>query len=154
TAPSVNGQADAISTALGAADVDPSTIAYVEAHGTGTALGDPVELAALSQVFRRYTSRTGFCAIGSIKSNIGHLDTAAGIAGLIKAVLALEHGELPPTLHFQAHGPNVDLASSPFYVNTRLQPWPRGAVAPRRAAVSSFGAGGTNAHVVLEQASD
>ena len=160
TAPSVAGQAAVIRAAQEVADIEPDTIGYVEAHGTGTALGDPIEVAALTQAFRARTARTGFCALGSVKTNIGHLDTAAGIAGFIKAVLALHHGELPPSLHFERPNPLLELARSPFYVNTELIPWPagpagpagRGAGAPRRAAVSSFGVGGTNAHVILEEA--
>jgi phthiocerol/phenolphthiocerol synthesis type-I polyketide synthase E len=151
TAPSINGQAEVIAMAHALARVDPATITYVEAHGTGTILGDPIEVAALTQAFRVSTQKTGFCAIGSVKSNIGHLDPAAGIAGLIKAILALKHGELPPTLHFQEANPHIDFAGSPFYVNAALAPWPRGA-SPRRAGVSSFGIGGTNAHAVLEEA--
>ncbi|WP_292938475.1 beta-ketoacyl synthase N-terminal-like domain-containing protein [Noviherbaspirillum sp.] len=150
-APSVDGQAAVIAEALAVAGVDADTVAYIEAHGTGTALGDPIEIAALTQCFRRQTSRRGFCAIGSVKSNIGHLNTASGIAGLIKTVLALEYGEIPPTLHFKSPNPRIDFASSPFFVNASLRPWPH-APWPRRAGVSSFGIGGTNAHVVLEEA--
>jgi amino acid adenylation domain-containing protein len=156
TAPGVEGQAAVISEALAVAGVDPTTIAYVEAHGTGTALGDPVEIQAVTRAFREYTDRRGFCAIGSVKSNVGHLDVAAGVAGLIKTVLALEHGELPPSLHFERPNPRIDFAAAPVYVNAALAPWPDGpggaGSAPRRAGVSSFGLGGTNAHVVLEQA--
>ena len=149
TAPSVEGQAAVIAEALAAAQVPPETIQYVEAHGTGTPLGDPIEIAALTQI---YGARAGgHCAIGSVKTNIGHLDTAAGIAGLIKAVQALTHRQIPPSLHFEQPNPQLDLANSPFYVNTTLPVWPQSA-APRRAAVSSFGIGGTNAHVILEEA--
>ena len=124
---------------------------YIEAHGTGTALGDPLEIKALTQAFRTRTSQVGYCALGSVKTNIGHLDTAAGIAGLIKTVLALHHKMLPPSLHFEQPNPQIDFAHSPFYVNTRLSDWkPEGS--PRRAGVSSLGIGGTNAHVVLEEA--
>jgi acyl transferase domain-containing protein len=151
TAPSINGQAEVIAAAQAMADVDPETISYIEAHGTGTHLGDPVEVAALSQVFSARTKRRGFCALGSVKSNIGHLDTAAGVAGLIKTALALQHRELPPNLHYERPNPRIDFEHSPFYVNTRLQPWP-GGITPRRAGVSSFGIGGTNAHVILEEA--
>lgn len=150
-APSVDGQAQAIAMAQAYADVEPESIRYIEAHGTATALGDPIELAALTQVFRQQTTATQFCAIGSIKSNIGHLADAAGVAGLIKTALALYHKQLPPTLHFTAPNPQLDLANSPFYVNTQLTEWIDGDT-PRRAGVSSFGAGGTNAHVVLEEA--
>ena len=152
TAPSVDGQAAAIARAHAMAGVDPATITYVEAHGTGTELGDPIEIAALTQVFRARTNRREFCAIGSVKTNIGHLDAAAGVAGLIKTVLALEHRVLPPSLHFETPNPNIDFASSPFRVNAALTDWPRSDDAPRRAGVSSFGIGGTNAHVVLEEA--
>jgi len=154
TAPSVEGQSAAIAEALALARVEPETIGYVEAHGSATPLGDPIEIAALTRAYRDGTDRRGFCAVGSVKSNIGHLDAAAGIAGLIKTVLALEHGEVPPSLHFQSANPSLDLAASPFYVNSELRPWPlpAGAGTPRRAGVSSFGLGGTNAHVVLEEA--
>ncbi len=151
TAPSVEGQARAISEALGLARVAADSIGYIEAHGTATPLGDPIEIAALTRAFRQTTERTGFCAIGSLKTNVGHLGVAAGIAGLIKTVLALEHGTIPPSLHFRAPNPRIDFAGSPFYVNDRLAPWPRQS-SPRRAGVSSFGMGGTNAHAVLEEA--
>lgn len=151
TAPSVEGQAKVIADAHTMAEVDPDTIAYVEAHGTGTPLGDPIEVAALTRAFRAGTRRNGFCAIGSVKTNIGHLDAAAGIAGLIKAVLALDHQMLPPSLHFTQPNPQIDFANSPFYVNTTLSEWKSDGI-PRRAGVSSFGIGGTNAHVVLEEA--
>lgn len=150
-APSVGGHASAVAEALAVAGVTADTISYVEAHGTGTPVGDPIEIAALTQAFRETTDRTGFCGIGSVKTNIGHLDTAAGVASLIKVVSALEHEELPPTLHFEAPNPEIDFAASPFVVNATLRPWTRG-VAPRRAGVSSLGIGGTNAHVVLEEA--
>ncbi|HEV7667183.1 MAG TPA: amino acid adenylation domain-containing protein [Thermoanaerobaculia bacterium] len=151
TAPSVEGQAAVISQAHAVAGIEPETIRYVETHGTGTALGDPIEVRALSQAFRLGTERTGFCGIGSVKSNIGHLDTAAGVAGLIKATLSVERGELPPSLHFERPNPALDLPATPFYVVDRLKPWPAEAT-PRRAGVSAFGIGGTNAHVILEQA--
>ncbi len=151
TAPGVDGQAEVIARALAVAGVPADTIGYVEAHGTGTALGDPVEVAALTRAFRAETSARSFCAIGSVKTNIGHLDAAAGAAGLIKTVLALQHGEIPPSLHFRQPNPRIDFAASPFYVSARLAAWPAGDT-PRRAGVSSFGIGGTNAHVVLEQA--
>jgi amino acid adenylation domain-containing protein len=151
TAPSVDGQARVIRRAQQAAGVSPETITYVEAHGTGTELGDPIEVAGLEQAFRAGTERAGFCALGSVKTNIGHLDAAAGVAGLIKTVLALEHELLPPSLHFSRPNPRIELAGSPFYVNAALAPWARGA-APRRAGVSAFGIGGTNAHLVLEEA--
>jgi len=152
TAPSVDGQAEVISLAQSLGEIDPATIGYVEAHGTGTPLGDPIEVAALTQVFRAATDEQGFCALGSVKPNIGHLDAAAGTASLIKAVLALENREIPPTLHFTRPNPQLDLATSPFYVAAEPVPWQPRAGAPRRAGVSSFGVGGTNAHVVLEEA--
>ncbi|MEA2562144.1 MAG: hypothetical protein QOH06_3648 [Acidobacteriota bacterium] len=151
TAPSVDGQARVISEALAVAGVDPGSVSYVEAHGTGTALGDPIEVSALTQVFRSATRKRHFCALGSVKTNLGHLDVAAGIAGLIKAVLALRHRELPPSLHFERPNPEIDFDDSPFYVNTSLSAWESNGH-PRRAGVSSFGIGGTNAHVVLEEA--
>ena len=150
-APGREGQARAIGDALARAGISPDTVGYVEAHGSGTEVGDPVEIAALTQAFREGTDRTGFCAVGSVKTAIGHLDTAAGIAGLIKAVLALRHGEIPPSLHFSEPNPRIDFAGSPFVVADALRPWERGGH-PRRAGVSSFGLGGTNAHVVLEEA--
>jgi len=152
TAPSVDGQATVIARAHAMAGIDPSTITYVEAHGTGTELGDPIEVAALTQAFRAATDRRGFCALGSVKTNIGHLDAAAGVAGLIKTVLALEHHTLPPSLHFSAPNPRIDFANSPFHVNGTLAEWTQMGGTPRRAGVSSFGIGGTNAHVVLEEA--
>lgn len=151
TAPSVDGQAEVIAMAQAVAGVDPGSISLIEAHGTATPLGDPIEVAALTQAFRAGTAEKGFCALGSVKSNVGHLDAAAGVAGLIKAVLALRHRLLPPSLHFKHPNPKIDFASSPFYVNSEARPWPAGAT-PRRAGVSSFGIGGTNAHVILEEA--
>src|ERR1043165_642767 len=151
TAPSVEGQAAVISEALHMAGVEASSIGYIEAHGTATVLGDPIEMAALTQAFRTGTEAKEFCAIGSVKSNIGHADTAAGVAGLIKTVLALKHKQIPPSLHFERPNPNFDLAARPFYLNSTLRDWPASDT-PRRAGVSSFGIGGTNAHVVLEEA--
>ena len=150
TAPSVEGQAAVIADALRMADVPAASISYVEAHGTGTALGDVVEVAGLTTAFRASTDAKQYCALGSLKTNIGHLDTAAGVAGLIKVVLALEHRELPPTVHFRSPNPQIDFASSPFVVHGHLRPW--SSDGPRRAGVSSFGIGGTNAHVVIEEA--
>ncbi|MCP3142305.1 type I polyketide synthase [Pyxidicoccus xibeiensis] len=150
TAPGVEGQEDVIAMAQALAGVSPESISYVEAHGTGTPIGDPIEVRALTQAFRRDTARTGFCALGSVKTNLGHLDTAAGIAGLIKTTLALEHRQLPPSLHFETPNPEIDFAGSPFFVNARLRDWD--SATPRRAGVSAFGLGGTNAHVVLEEA--
>ncbi|XXX82517.1 amino acid adenylation domain-containing protein [Sorangium sp. So ce134] len=150
-APSLEGQIEAIARAHAASGVSPESIAYVEAHGAGTRLGDSIEVAALSRVFRRATDEVGFCALGSVKSNLGHLRAAAGVTGLIKAALSLERELIPPTLHFRRPSPEIDLAKSPFFVNAAPRPWKRGG-APRRAAVSAFGIGGTNAHAVLEEA--
>ncbi|HEU4885053.1 MAG TPA: beta-ketoacyl synthase N-terminal-like domain-containing protein [Longimicrobium sp.] len=151
TAPSVEGQAAVIREALEVADVDPSTIRFVEGHGSGTELGDPIEIAALTQAWRGWTDRRQFAAIGSVKTNVGHLDAASGITGFIKTVLAIENRAVPPTVHFRAPNPKIDFASSPFYVSNRLEAWESDGQ-PRRAAVSSFGIGGTNAHVVLQEA--
>jgi acyl transferase domain-containing protein/acyl carrier protein len=151
TAPSVNGQREVILEALALAGVEADTISYIEAHGTATPLGDPIEIKALTQAFRASTNQKCFCAIGSVKSNIGHLDTAAGVTGLIKTVLALKHQQIPPSLHFEKANPEIDFANSPFYVNTKLSEWKTNGL-PRRAGVSSFGVGGTNAHVILEEA--
>ncbi|HEY0782900.1 MAG TPA: type I polyketide synthase, partial [Thermoanaerobaculia bacterium] len=151
TAPSVVGQARVIAQAQAAAGVEAATISYVEGHGSGTPLGDPIEVAALTRAFRKGTQERGFCGLGSVKTNIGHLDTAAGMAGLLKTVMALEHEELPPSLHFESANPEIDFASSPFYVVSEGREWKRGEE-PRRAGVSSFGIGGTNAHVILEEA--
>jgi acyl transferase domain-containing protein len=150
SAPSVEGQSKVVAAALALAEVDAASVSYVEAHGSGTALGDPIEVAALDRVFRRRTARRGFCAVGSVKTNIGHLDAAAGIAGLLKTVLALAHRQIPPSLNFTAPNPQIDFAASAFYVNTALAEWE--SAGPRRAGVSSFGVGGTNVHVVLEEA--
>ncbi|MBL0385660.1 amino acid adenylation domain-containing protein [Tumebacillus sp. ITR2] len=152
TAPSVDGQADAIEQALQRAGVDPRTIGFVEAHGTGTPLGDPIEVAALTQTYRKYTADQGYCFLGSVKTNVGHLDAAAGVTGLIKAALALHYGVVPPTLHFETPNPKLSLETSPFVVNNQPAKWDRSRTSPRRAAVSSFGIGGTNAHVILEEA--
>jgi amino acid adenylation domain-containing protein len=150
-APSVEGQAACIGEAIALAGVDAATITYVECHGTGTPVGDPIEVAALTQAFRQDTEDNQFCGIGSVKTNIGHLDTAAGVASLIKVVKALEEKKLPPSLHYRTPNPSIDFASSPFYVNAALAPWqPKGH--PRRAGVNSLGVGGTNAFVILEEA--
>jgi len=151
TAPGLKGQAEVISEAMALAGFDPSTITYVETHGTGTQLGDPIEIVALTRAFGQSGEKKGACAIGSVKTNVGHLDTAAGVAGLIKTVLCLKHGMIPPSLHFERPNPEIDFDRTPFFVNGRLVPWERGP-SPRRAGVSSFGIGGTNAHAVLEEA--
>lgn len=150
TAPSVEGQRNAICQAQAIAEVSSESISYIEAHGTGTALGDPIEIAALTDAFRIETDKKGFCAIGSLKTNVGHLETAAGVAAVIKTVLALQHKQIPPSLHFKNPNPEIDFASSPFYVNTELRSWERDG-SPLRAGVSSFGIGGTNAHIILEE---
>jgi acyl transferase domain-containing protein/thioesterase domain-containing protein len=152
-APSVDGQAAAMAEAHALAGVTADSIDYVECHGTGTYLGDPIEIAALTLAFRQSTQATQFCRIGSVKTNIGHLDTAAGVASLIKASLALQHRQMPPSLNFDKPNPTIDFASSPFIVNDRLTEWKRRNPAlPRRAAINSLGVGGTNAHMVVEEA--
>ncbi|MCU0491961.1 MAG: SDR family NAD(P)-dependent oxidoreductase [Chloroflexaceae bacterium] len=151
TAPSVEGQSAVIIDALASSGIDAESISYIEAHATATALGDPIEVRALANAFRASTRKTGFCRIGTVKSNMGHLDAAAGMAGLLKTTLALMHQQIPPTLHFQQPNPEIDFANSPFVVNTELTPWERNGH-PRRAGISSFGFGGTNAHVILEEA--
>ncbi|AFZ26504.1 polyketide synthase family protein [Cylindrospermum stagnale PCC 7417] len=150
TAPSVEGQAAVISEALAIAQIGASTINYIETHGTATSLGDSIEIAALTQAFDKTTEKSGFCAIGSVKTNIGHIVEAAGIAGLIKTILALKHQQIPPSLHFQQPNPRIDFANSPFYVNATLSEWKTDGI-PRRAGVSAFGMGGTNCHLVLEE---
>ena len=151
SAPSVSGQAAVVEMALAASGVSARSISYVECHGTATPMGDPIEVAGLSQAFANSTMDRQFCALGSVKSNVGHLDAAAGVTGLIKTALALEHGVLPPTLHYRRPNRQIDFANTPFFVNDTLTPWPDGP-APRRAGVSAFGVGGTNVHVILEQA--
>ena len=150
TAPSIAGQSAAVVQALDRAGVDAASIGYVEAHGTATPLGDPIEVASLTRAYRQFTDRAGFCAIGSAKTNVGHLDRAAGVTGLIKASLAVERGVIPATLHYETPNPELDLPNSPFYVADSLTRW-EPASGPRRAAVNSLGVGGTNAHVILEQ---
>lgn len=150
TAPSSEGQVRVIRSALDRAEVEAASIGYVEAHGTATKLGDPIEVAALKQAFGPLPA--GSCAIGSVKSNIGHLGEAAGVAGAIKVILALNHRQLPPSLNFRAANPLIGLEASPFFVNTELRAWRPNGDAPLRAGVSSFGIGGTNAHLILEQA--
>ncbi len=150
TAPSVEGQAKVILEALSAADIEADSIGYVEAHGTGTSLGDPIEIEALTQAYHAYTDAKGYCALGSVKTNIGHLDVAAGMAGLIKTLLMLKHKTLVPTLHYQRANPDIDFHNSPFFVNTETTEWCSDG-RPRRAGVSSFGIGGTNAHIIMEE---
>lgn len=152
TAPSLEGQAEVIAEALSLAEVDPETIMYVETHGTGTRLGDPIEVGALTQAFRGSgAQRKQYCAIGSVKTNIGHLVNAGGVASLIKTVLALQHKQIPPSLNFDQPNPDIDFTNSPFYVADRLVDWPANG-SPRRAGVSSFGIGGTNVHMIVEEA--
>ncbi|AUX32751.1 MULTISPECIES: non-ribosomal peptide synthetase/type I polyketide synthase [Sorangium] len=150
TAPSAEGQARVIAEALAVADVSAASVGYLEGHGTGTPLGDPIEVQALTRVFRAETDARSFCALGSVKSNIGHLDAAAGIASLIKAALVAHHGQIPPSIHVDRPNAKMDLERSPFYLPKEPRSWPAGA-APRRVGVSSFGFGGTNAHAVLEE---
>ncbi len=150
TASSAAGQARAMIEALLVADVSPDDIAYVECHGTGTVVGDPLEIDALTRAFRTRTDRSGFCAIGSVKTNIGHLEQAAGLAALIKTALALKNGKIPPSLNFRNPNPKIDFAASPFFVNPQCRDWPAGD-RPRLAAVNSLGLGGTNAFIVLEE---
>jgi acyl transferase domain-containing protein/acetylornithine/succinyldiaminopimelate/putrescine aminotransferase len=151
TAPSVTGQSEAIMMAQAYAGFDPETITYIETHGTATPLGDPIEVEALTQAFRAQTEAKQFCAIGSLKSNVGHLVAAAGVAGLIKTALALKYKKIPPSLNYEKPNPEIDFANSPFYVNTKLADWETGETF-RRGGVSSFGVGGTNAHIILEEA--
>ena len=151
TAPSSDGQAAVIAMAQDNARVDPRSISYVETHGTATPLGDPIEIEALNKAFRRGTGDIGFCRIGSVKSNVGHTVIAAGATGLIKTALALAQGRIPASVHFERPNPVIDFAGSPFVVNAEMSDWPRGAT-PRRAGVSAFGVGGTNAHVIVQEA--
>ncbi|HVH13091.1 MAG TPA: type I polyketide synthase, partial [Longimicrobium sp.] len=153
TAPGIDGQADVITEAQAVAGITPDDVQYIEAHGTGTTLGDPIEIAALKQVFRNAGSTAkNSCAIGAVKTNIGHLDAAAGVAGLMKTVLALKHRQMPPTLHFKRPNPKLEIENSPFFVNDRLRDWDVPEGTPRRAGVSSFGIGGTNAHAIVQEA--
>ncbi|MGA2188767.1 MAG: amino acid adenylation domain-containing protein [Steroidobacteraceae bacterium] len=151
TAPSVPGQAAVIEMALAAAGIDARSISYVECHGTATPMGDPIEVAGLTEAFRSSTGDVQFCAIGSVKSNVGHLDAAAGVTGLIKTALALKHRQIPPTLHYKRPNPQIDFTQTPFFVNDKLRAWTQGS-GPRRAGVSAFGVGGTNVHLILEEA--
>jgi phthiocerol/phenolphthiocerol synthesis type-I polyketide synthase E len=150
TAPSVDGQSQCIAEAIAMSGVDPETITYVDAHGTGTNLGDPIEIAAITKAFRAYTDKKQYCGIGSVKTNIGHLVHAGGLASLVKVVLSMQHGMIPPSLNFEEPNPKIDFVNSPFYVNTKLSKWESDG--PRRAGVSSFGIGGTNTHTILEEA--
>jgi acyl transferase domain-containing protein len=149
TAPSIEGQFDVMSESLSVADISPDTIGFVEAHGTGTALGDPIEIEALQRVFRTATDKKQFCGVGSLKSNLGHLNTISGLAGTIKAALCVKTGEIPPNLHFEKPNPKIDFANSPFYVPTKLTKW--SLEGPRRACISAFGIGGTNTEVIIEE---
>ncbi len=151
TAPSRAGQAKVVAMAHSVAGIDSREVTYVEAHGTGTNLGDPVEIEGLTRAFRLHTDEVGFCRIGSIKSSIGHLDAAAGIAGFIKAVLCVKHGQIPATLHYEQPNPAIDFANSPFVVADSTQEWDPAEVGIRRAGISAFGIGGTNAHVVISE---
>jgi acyl transferase domain-containing protein len=148
-APSVDGQAAAIRETIEIADIDPASVGFIECHGTGTAMGDPIEVTALTQAYGADNPKKQYCALGSVKSNIGHLDTAAGVVGFIKVVMSLKNKQIPATLHFNAPNPAIDFENSPFYVNDRLRNWTSDAV--RRGGVSSLGVGGTNAHVILEE---
>jgi len=150
-APSVEGQSAAITEALSLSGVDADSISYIETHGTGTPVGDPIEITALTDAFRTQTKASGFCAIGSVKTNIGHLDTAAGVAGLIKVIQSLKNKELPPSLNYKAPNPSIEFNDTPFYVNNKLKNWDTNG-GLRRAAINSLGVGGTNAHVILEEA--
>jgi phthiocerol/phenolphthiocerol synthesis type-I polyketide synthase E len=150
TAPGMDGQTAVTTEALAMSGVNPETMSYIECHGTATALGDPIEIKALSQAFGAFTKKKGFCAVGSVKSNIGHTDSAAGVAGLIKTALALHHRVIPPSIHYQAANPEIHFEETPFYVNATLREWESDG--PLRAGVNSFGIGGTNAHVILEEA--
>ncbi len=149
-APGITGQTEVVVKALEKTGIDPATVSYVEAHGTGTELGDPIEFTALTEAYRRYTEKRKFCGIGSVKTNIGHLDTAAGLAGCIKVALSLYHNEIPPTINYEKPNPKLNLEQSPFYVAAELHPYPDG-FEPVRAALSSLGMGGTNAHALFER---
>ncbi|WKA26400.1 type I polyketide synthase [Bradyrhizobium roseum] len=151
TAPSIDGQAAVIAESMAMAGVSPETISYVEAHGTGTLIGDPIEIASLTKAFRGATAKKAFCGIGSLKSNIGHLNTAAGVAGLIKTVLSLENECVPPSINFTTPNEHINFPETPFYVVSRPTEWARGN-RPRRAGVNSFGIGGTNVHLIVEEA--
>ena len=149
-APNVDGQTRVVAEALAFADIPPQSVSYIEAHGTGTKLGDPIEIKALSQAYHDDTRKTGYCAVGSVKTNVGHLQMASGIVGLIKTTLCLYHQKIVPNLHFSNPNPQINFERSPFYINTQLQDWKTDNY-PRRAGVNSLGIGGTNAHLILEE---
>jgi polyketide synthase PksN len=149
-APSAEGQKRVIETAQRIGGIDARTVSYVECHGTATRMGDPIEIAALTNAFRKHTAESNFCAVGSLKTNVGHMSTAAGVGGLIKAALAVHHRTLPASLHFREPNPNIDFPKTPFFVVDSTRPWQSDG--PLRAGVSAFGVGGTNAHVILEEA--
>ena len=151
TAPNVDGQAECIAQAIAMSGINPETVTYIDGHGTGTNLGDPIEIAALTKAYRAYTDKKQFCAIGSVKTNLGHLVNAGGLASLIKTVLSMQHKMIPPSLNFEKANPQIDFINSPFYVNTNLAKWDKGET-PLRAGISSFGIGGTNVHIILEEA--
>ncbi len=149
-APSIKGQVDVIEKVLEAKKINPESIGYVEAHGTGTKIGDSIEFAALNEAYRKYTNKRQFCGLGSVKTNIGHLDTAAGLAGCIKVAMLLQNNEIPPTINYKDPNPIFDLDNSPFYIVDKLKKWEQNTT-PHRAALSSFGVGGTNTHLIFEQ---
>lgn len=151
TAPSVEGQVEVVNQALDIAEISPETITYVEAHGTATPVGDPIEVNSLTKAFSSHTDRKQYCAIGSVKTNIGHTDVASGLASIIKVALSLEHKIIPASLHFNEPNPKIDFESSPFFVNTKTTPWNVPEGTPRRALVNSFGVGGTNACIIMEE---
>ena len=155
TVPNPQAQSSAIRRALAESQIDARHISYIEAHGTGTRLGDPIEIAALTKAFQQYTQDTEFCLIGSVKSNIGHCESAAGIAGLTKVLLQMQHQQIVPSLHSGQLNPHIDFPQSPFLVNQVLRPWEQpdrnGRKLPRIAGISSFGAGGSNAHMIVEE---
>ena len=151
TAPSIEGQSEVIVQALQSAGIDASDVSYIETHGTGTQIGDPIEIASLSKAFKHFTNKTNFCALGAVKASIGHLDAAAGIAGLIKTALALYHKQIPPTINFKVPNPLLKLQETPFFINDKLTNWEAGKSGKRYAGVNSLGVGGTNVHIVLEQ---
>jgi acyl transferase domain-containing protein len=149
-APHEEGQARVIEAAQRIGGIDPRSVSYVECHGTATRMGDPLEIRALTRAFGNHTRDTGFCGVGSLKTNLGHMSTAAGVGGVIKAALALHHRTLPASLHYTTPNPEIDFPSTPFFVVDSTRPWTSDG--PRRAGVSAFGVGGTNSHVVLEEA--